>query len=101
MTSEAITSSSFVVVEEKGWWLYIVETVSGKLYTGITTDVERRFREHSDKAGSRGAKFFRSDPAKALVYREACADRSVASKREYAIKKMSAQKKRQLIASNA
>lgn len=70
-----------------GWWLYMITTVSGKLYTGITTDVDRRFSEHvGDKV--KGAKFFRGDAAKAVVYREACDNRSQASKREAAIKKM-------------
>lgn len=81
---------------EGGWWLYMITTASGKLYTGITTDVDRRFAEHvSDKV--KGAKFFRSDAAKAVVYREACDDRSQASKREAVIKKMRRAEKLQLI----
>lgn len=87
-----------MTTEGKTWWLYIVETTAGKLYTGITTDVDRRFNEHFDKSNSRGAKFFRSDPAKAVVYTEICANRAAASKREYAVKKMSRQKKFQMIA---
>lgn len=86
------------ITEEKPWWLYIVETEKGKLYTGITTDVDRRFNEHLDKGNSRGAKFFRSDPAKTVVYTEICANRAAASKREYAIKKMSRHHKCQMIA---
>ncbi|MGK0498556.1 MAG: putative endonuclease [Oceanicoccus sp.] len=78
------------------WWVYMVETVKGKLYTGISTDVERRFQEHqSDRA--KQAKFFRSDAAKAVVYRECCQDRSAASRREAAIKKLSRQQKCALI----
>lgn len=68
--------------------MYIVETDSGKFYTGITTNVERRFSEHSKPKGSKAAKFFRTDPAKKVVYRELCADRSSASQRESTIKKM-------------
>ena len=49
MSEEVITRS---MAEEKTWWLYIVETESGKLYTGITTDVNRRFNEHFDKNNS-------------------------------------------------
>ncbi len=86
----------------KPWWVYIIETVSGKLYTGITTDVERRFAEHcsgtkSQGPKSRGAKFFRSDKPGGVVYTERCADRSEASKREAAIKKLSRRKKIALI----
>ena len=69
------------------WWVYMIETGSGKLYTGITTDVERRYREHCDDP-RRSAKFFRTDPPRALVYREGCEGRSEASRREAAIKKM-------------
>ena len=50
------------------WEVYMVRTVSGKLYTGITIDLARRWDEHSGTA--RGAKFFRSDPPEAIVYRE-------------------------------
>ena len=77
------------------WWVYMVETASGKLYTGISTDVERRFQEH--QSGKNGARFFRSDAATAIRYREACSDRSEASKREYAIKQLTRQQKWQLI----
>lgn len=81
---------------EGSWWLYMISTVSGKLYTGITTDVERRFAEHRGSS-SKAAKFFRSDAAKAVVYREACDNRSHASKREAAIKKMRRADKLKLI----
>lgn len=86
----------------QAWWVYIVETESGKLYTGISTDVERRFAEHSDsgnkKKTARGARYFRMDPPKAVVWRQQMQNRSEASKLEAAIKKMSAKKKRELIA---
>ncbi len=69
------------------WWVYMVETKSGKLYTGITTDPERRFNEHQNDP-KLGARFFRSDPAKAMVYKEQQDDRSSATKREAALKKL-------------
>jgi len=78
------------------WWVYMVRCRSGRLYTGITTDTERRFREHCGEGG-RGARFFRSDPPEAMVYTEAAVDRSAASKREAAIKKLSRQQKLRLI----
>ena len=81
------------------WWVYMVETQSGKLYTGITTDVERRFHEHCHDP-KLGARFFRSDPAKAVVYQEPQPDRSSASKREAAIKKLPRKAKLALIGSN-
>ncbi|WP_339337994.1 GIY-YIG nuclease family protein [uncultured Oceanicoccus sp.] len=70
------------------WWVYMVETESGRLYTGITTDIERRFAEHSGAAGKKGAKFFRSDKPKKIVFQEASQNRSEASKREAVIKKL-------------
>ncbi|WP_207063332.1 GIY-YIG nuclease family protein [Motiliproteus sp. SC1-56] len=77
------------------WYLYIVRTQGGLLYTGITTDVERRFKEH---ASGRGAKFFRRDPPEAVVYRAAFPDRGAASREEARIKKLSRIKKLHMIA---
>ncbi len=77
------------------WFLYIVETEDGKLYTGITTDVERRFKEHCEN--KKGAKFFRSSAAKKIVYSEKLANRSEASKREAEVKKLSRSAKLELI----
>ncbi|HAQ50075.1 MAG TPA: endonuclease [Gammaproteobacteria bacterium] len=77
------------------WYVYIIETHNGKLYTGITTDVRRRFIEH--QGGNKQAKFFHSSPAKKVVFIEQHPSRSAASKREYAIKKLSKPKKLTLI----
>lgn len=82
------------------WYLYIIETECGMLYTGITTDLDRRLAEHQGKAGKKkGAKFFRGRRAKSIRYAEKMADRSFASKREYEIKKLSATAKRALFTS--
>ena len=80
------------------WKLYIIETKSGKLYTGITTDLNRRFQEHKTKQN--GAYFFNFSEPKSFVYVEDHISRSEASKREYEIKKMSRQKKLTLIEQN-
>ena len=77
------------------WTLYIVEAENGHLYTGITTDLDRRLNQHQTKRG--GAKFFHSSAAKQLVYQEAHPDRASASRREAAIKKLTRQAKLQLI----
>ena len=84
--------------DTKQWWVYMVETVSGKLYTGITTDPQRRLDEHQNNP-KLGARFFRSDPANAMVYRELHPGRASASKREAAIKKLSRKAKLDLIKS--
>ena len=82
------------------WFVYIIQTQCDKLYTGITTDIQRRFQEHLDVyqgANSKGAKFFRGHKPKKVIYCEEFLDRSSASKREHQIKSLSAQKKRILI----
>lgn len=80
---------------KKNWKLYIIQTKSGKLYTGITLDLERRFKEHLST--KRGAKFFRTDKPKAIVYSENLTDRSTAQKREAQIKKMNRAQKLNLV----
>ena len=82
--------------ELKSWWVYMVQTKGGRLYTGITTDPKRRFKEHCD-GGRLGARFFRTDPAFAMVFQESQPDRSAASKREAAMKKLTRQKKLELV----
>lgn len=77
------------------WEVYIVQTESGKLYTGITTDVKRRFAEHTGK--TRGAKFFRTSRPKKIVFAEKHKDRASASAREAEIKKMTRGEKLALI----
>ena len=82
------------------WFVYLVRTECNTLYTGITTDVERRFKEHVavfEGVSKQGAKYFRGRKPQEVVYTEQFHSRSEASKREYAIKKMSAAAKRKLI----
>jgi putative endonuclease len=78
------------------WYVYIVATARGSLYTGITTDVERRFGEH--RGGQRGARYFRLAAAARILHVEAHESRSSASKREAAIKKMTRAEKLALAA---
>jgi putative endonuclease len=77
------------------WFLYIILTEKNRLYTGITTDLERRFYEHL--MGKKGAKFFRSDSPITIIYTEKFANRSLASIRESQIKKMNRLQKEQLV----
>ena len=80
----------------------MVEDERGRFYTGISTDVERRFQEHSDTyagvAGAKGAKFFRSSRPLRVVYKEPCASRAEASRRERSLKALSKPQKLLLIA---
>lgn len=77
------------------WLVYIIHCSDNTLYTGITNNLERRLQQH---ASQRGAKYFRGRQPQAVVYREAGHDRSSASRREAAIKKLSRDEKQQLIA---
>ena len=73
------------------WTVYIIQTKSGKLYTGITKDLDRRFAEHQNK--SKGARFFNISSPEKIVYRESHISRSEAAKREIKIKKMTRRQK--------
>lgn len=76
------------------YWVYILRCGDGSLYTGIAHDVERRLAAH---AGGRGAKYTRGRGPLAVVYREACPDKSAALRRELAIKAMTRAEKLRLI----
>lgn len=76
------------------WQVYIIRCSDSSLYTGITTDMDRRLQQHTT---GRGAKYFRGRQPKELVYLEAGHDRSSAARRELAIKQMSRAEKEQLI----
>ena len=65
------------------WQVYIILCSDGSLYTGITTDMERRLAQH---AAGVGAKYFRSRRPQRVVYLESGHDRSTASSRELEIK---------------
>jgi len=78
------------------WQVYILLCSDGSLYTGISTDVHRRFAQH---AAGCGAKYFRGRSPCRIVYLESGHDRSSASCREIAIKKLCLTEKRALIIS--
>ncbi|SEL04956.1 putative endonuclease [Ruminococcus sp. YRD2003] len=79
------------------YFVYILRCTDDSLYTGITTDPVRRFREHAGEAPN-GAKFTHSHPPAAVEALWSCNDRSTASKLEYAVKKLTRAKKLRLIA---
>ncbi len=76
------------------YFLYILKCKDGSLYTGITTDLKRRLAEH--KAGT-GGNYTRSRVVQKMVYTEKHADRSAASKREVAVKRLTRVEKLKLI----
>ena len=76
----------------------MIRTSDGQLYTGITTDIQRRWQEHL--TGKGGARYFRARKPQSLCFLEEHVDRSSASKREAAIKKLSKTEKELLVATN-
>jgi UV DNA damage endonuclease len=80
--------------ELRTWFVYLLRCADGSLYTGITNDVPRRFKQHNAGTASR---YTRSRLPVVLVYQEAQASRSHALKRELAIKGLSRQEKESMI----
>ena len=78
-------------------YVYILECEGGELYTGITTDIERRISEHKAREGV-GAKYTRSHPVKALRALWKTADMRSAARIEWRIKHWPRKKKLELIA---
>ena len=79
---------------ENIWFLYMLRCRDGSLYTGITTDVEKRLEAHRS---GKGAKYTRGRAPLELVYRECCGSHSEALKREVAVKKLSRRQKESMI----
>jgi putative endonuclease len=77
------------------WTVYLARCRDGSLYTGVTTEPERRLAEHN--AGN-GGSYTRSRLPLVLVYREQAKDRSGALRRECAIKRLSRAHKEDLVA---
>lgn len=68
------------------WQVYIIRCSDNSFYTGITTDIERRFRQHRE---GKGARYFRGRNPLEVIYLENGHTRSTAAKREAAIKGLS------------
>ena len=79
------------------WCVYIMKCADGSLYTGITTDPERRLREHNSGAPM-GARYTHGRRPVTLAYIETAPDRASASRREWAIKRLDSTRKRALCA---
>ncbi|BDY04560.1 GIY-YIG nuclease family protein [Ferrimonas sp. YFM] len=80
------------------WSLYLVRTACDRLYTGITTDVERRFKEHNS---GRGAKALKGKGPLTLEFHTPIGDRSQASKVEYRVKQLTRRQKEGLLSQQA
>ena len=80
------------------YFLYIVRCSDNSLYCGITTDLERRVKEHNS-GSAKAAKYTRNKGPVVLIYSEEFNDRSTASKQEWAVKHFSKEEKEKLVAS--
>ena len=78
------------------WFLYLIRCKNGKLYTGITTDVERRFEEH-ENSDKKGSKYLRGKAPLKLVLKKKVGNRSMALKIEAKVKKLPKIKKELLV----
>jgi len=79
------------------WLLYILKCSDNTLYTGITTDITRRLKEHND---GRASRYTRSRLPVKLLFSEPCRGRSRALKKEYAMKQLSRKEKKAYIRDN-
>lgn len=77
------------------WFVYIVSCADNTLYTGVTTELERRIKEHNQSGV--GAKYTRARQPVKLIYYEEMTGRSLALKREAEIKKLSRKQKLLLV----
>jgi len=78
------------------WFLYLIRCKNGRLYTGITTDVERRFEEHRN-GGRKGSRYLRGKAPLKLVMKKKVGNRSMALKIEAKVKKLPKTKKELLV----
>ncbi|MCC5826950.1 GIY-YIG nuclease family protein [Alkalimonas sp.] len=81
---------------EPDWFFYLLRTNRGKIYTGITTDPQRRLRQHNGELAG-GAKALRGQRPLQLLYQQPYPCRSSASKAEYQFKQLSKQQKEDFI----
>jgi putative endonuclease len=89
------SSTAIVEPAAKPWFVYLVRAANGALYCGISDDPHKRFVKHQS---GKGARFFHSSPAQALVYIEPCAGKGDALRRERAVKALSKAAKEALVA---
>jgi putative endonuclease len=86
-----------MVKNDKPWYVYILKCADDTLYTGITTDVNRRLNEHNKGTG---AKYTKTRRPVVLVAVSEASNRSEASKEEYRIKQLTRKEKLLLIDGN-
>ena len=78
------------------WYLYLVRCHDGSLYTGISTDVARRFAQHQGES-SAGSKYLKGRGPLALVFKKKLKSKSLALRVERKVKELSKARKEELI----
>jgi putative endonuclease len=80
------------------WFVYLIRSPDNRLYTGITTDVERRLAQHQS---GKGAKALRGKGELVLAFSREVGDHSLALRVEYQIKQLTKRHKERLVAGDA
>lgn len=80
------------------WYVYVLECTGGKLYTGITNDLARRYDKH---AAGKGAIYTRLNPPVRMLACLPCANKSEAAKSEYRLKQLSRVRKLEWVETHA
>ena len=78
--------SEELLLAEPQWYLYLIPTAQGTLYTGVSTDVERRFREHQS-GGVKSARSLRGKGPLCLVFSAPAGNRSAALRLEWQVRR--------------
>ncbi|MBS0290847.1 MAG: DNA-3-methyladenine glycosylase I [Proteobacteria bacterium] len=95
MVNDHLTTCFVRQKQQQQWYVYMLQTKDGKLYTGITTDISRRLLEHHQS--KKGAKYLRGKAPLKLVYKKRIGTKAQALSEEYRIKKLSKKEKEALI----
>ncbi len=82
---------------EQQWFLYIIRAKDNSLYTGVTTDIQRRFLEHQGLGKKAGAKYLRGRSPLILEFSQEIGNLSEALRMEIKVKKLSRKEKERLI----
>ena len=85
---------------DDSWFVYLVRCSDGTFYAGVTTDLQRRVRQHNGEIVG-GANYTRARRPVALAWCEECENRSVAQQREYSVRHLSREEKHRLAAKAA
>ena len=91
------TLAELARLSKKSWYVYILKCADDTYYTGITSNINRRIKEHGT---NKGAKYTKQRGPFRLVYKASFLNRSSASKEEYRIKSLSLKNKIKLIESS-